>query len=1697
MHEEYRVTEHVDFQTIVNTFTQGLRELPTDYVSRVKNFLAEYLGTLHHPVPFGGRVRDFEQLNAWLSTTQATPYMLLAAPAGRGKSALLLRWCQKLLAQRNLAVAYFPVSIRFRTNLAGVAFPSLVALLASLHGEKVPTDPNLHEDIWRGLFTEYIKRPLPDGRSLLLVLDGIDEAADWSAGPDLFPIDPPPGLRIVLSARYLANDQDANAWLKRLGWTRPGLARALELYPLDRTGIASVLMQMGFPLDLLSSRVNIVSELYRLSEGDPLLVRLYVDDLWERGEAAIRFQPEDLQAIRPGLSGYFERWWKDQRLLWSKEAPQREATAQIVLNLLAGALGPLSKKDILSLAPGEMDLQAGELEQHLLPLARFVTGDGVHQGYVFSHPRLANYFLEERLSDEERQEVEQRFLIWGEQTLKALNERSLPPEQASPYIVQYYGAHLERAQAAAPALLGLVSNGWRRAWEKLDRANAGFLGDVERAWRAAERENIAAIAAGQTLPYLGDEIRCLLSQVSINSVTSNISPRLMLEAVKTNIWTPAQGLASIRLISDLAPRARELVGLAPYVQEPLRTDILQEALDTIAAISDEYARLDTLVELATGFSEELLWQVLEIIPTIEDEADRAGMLADLVSALSPYKALLERVLDLIQKMEEAEYRALALEGLAPSFSQDQHIRVLQLVADIGEERYRALVLKALIPYLSESLLQTVLQETRTMRDGLSYLRLLAELVQYLPDSLQADLLQEVLVLEQDIEDREYRIEVLIKLAPFLPEKHLAQALQEVASLWDESYQARALSDLLQYMPENLLLEFQQTVLAMKNEQYRIQVLRPLIPRLSEELLQQILDSVQTIWDEGYRAELLAHIARYASQDLLPHLLEIAATIKDLGYHVWLSADLEAPLARKLPGASPDMLAVFKAINNKEERLQILLAIAPRLSEQALAKLFGLMLPEIFGFTWKIKSDERRAHILTKLGSHLPENWLEAAIDTTRIMEDEVYQVQALIALAPRIGKNLLSEALNIVRAMKDKAKRAQVLEALVSSLPDTQKGERVQEMLQVLQVIKDESQRVEFFVEYTPYLPNLLSLNSTQRVLEAAQAMMNQENTTRTLKALIPVIAENQLEEVLYIAQKMRDSQEQALLLEALTPHIPQRLFPQVLRIVQSIENEHWRTSVLTIIVAQAPEEIITGMLELVQGNDEHTEILAVLIPRAPENLFYQLWETVQTIPSEGRRVLALGALALCIPEGFFPQLWETIQAITSEDGQSWVMRALAPHMSETLFQQIWEAIQAIEKKGKRKRMQEIVMPYVPERFFSLIWEEIQDYPDGIVRNQMLEALASRVPEEFFLSFLMVVQEIPNEMMRGQVLEELAPHIPERYFPQFFIVARGMPYEGARVAVLRGIIPYVPERYFPQVWKAVQAIQSRLLRPDLLIDLAPHVPSKFLPRFWKDISTMVDIGTHPQILKALLPYLVQEKFTEVLEIVEELPYGGDALIELLIILVPYLSKEQCAMVLEVILPTQAQERFFRVFTWDNKQQIRALAVLAPHLSEEKASLIVPPLLKAAQELNGEEARAWILTKLASHIPQEQLREMLNITWSLTTRQYRMYVLKVLLPTLSQVAWTEVLDLVSTKIHTTGDASWALEVLNAAIPLAQPSSSFLLYSVLHELLRILSQHGRRETLVDLSLLASSIREVGGEAAIVESCSAALEVGYWWP
>jgi len=287
-----------DRNVVIQHLTVGIRRLPTDYTTCINNFLTHYLGRPGEPpVPFGGREAALRALDAWLE--EGTPYLLLTAPAGRGKSALLVRWLERLQDRDDLLPVFVPISVRFRTNLQTVVFAALAARLAHAFGKPVPGDPNTPAEVWRGMVSSYLDRTPPEGKRLLVVVDGVDEAADWEIGADL--------LKVVVSGRLTATRPTPAAYRRALAWESPALAAEMDLEPLDRAGVADVLERMGVPLDQLARDVDLVAELHRLSEGNPLLVNLYVQDLWEQREGAARLRAEDLRTIRPGYEGYFDR----------------------------------------------------------------------------------------------------------------------------------------------------------------------------------------------------------------------------------------------------------------------------------------------------------------------------------------------------------------------------------------------------------------------------------------------------------------------------------------------------------------------------------------------------------------------------------------------------------------------------------------------------------------------------------------------------------------------------------------------------------------------------------------------------------------------------------------------------------------------------------------------------------------------------------------------------------------------------------------------------------------------------------------------------------------------------------------------------------------------------------------------------------------------------------------------------------------------------------------------------------------------------------------------------------------------------------------------------------------------------------------------------------------------------------------------
>jgi hypothetical protein len=257
----------------------GLTGTPARFHGRVRRFLAYYLGSENRPVPFGGRGTELEQLHAWLADPEAPPNLLIAAPAGRGKTALLVRWLQSVDTAA-WPVALVPISIRFETNRPEIFYQALAARLAEVLGEKLEEARGDAAAVYKDKVIEQLDAFIGSGKRCLLVIDGVDEATGWRVDTSVLPPDLVPGLRIIAGARLLAGDREAQDWLRRLGWNAED-TRILEVPALNREGIAEVLRDLGVPLADFEGDVDLLGELERLTGGDPLLLRFYVEDLWE------------------------------------------------------------------------------------------------------------------------------------------------------------------------------------------------------------------------------------------------------------------------------------------------------------------------------------------------------------------------------------------------------------------------------------------------------------------------------------------------------------------------------------------------------------------------------------------------------------------------------------------------------------------------------------------------------------------------------------------------------------------------------------------------------------------------------------------------------------------------------------------------------------------------------------------------------------------------------------------------------------------------------------------------------------------------------------------------------------------------------------------------------------------------------------------------------------------------------------------------------------------------------------------------------------------------------------------------------------------------------------------------------------------------------------------------------------------------
>lgn len=663
---------------------------------------------------FAGRVRELDQLNAWWANQSGPAYLLIIAPPGLGKSALLVRWWEQLMARQaettNRRIVFCPLSLRQGIDREEDYLARMIATLSPMRTQSANVEEASTPIKRRQAVRELLRIPMENGQQILFIVDGIDEAVDLNLSPGPFPVQLGQGIKVVISMREGTDDASVVGWRRRLGLDRADRAQVMQLGLLSPDEIGALVAKRpdSSPLE----RVKLAESLYRLTEGDPLVLRLYLEHFKDLAASGRKLSTESLHTLGQGIEGVFQQWWYEQQRAWGTSKPYAEPVTREILSLLASARGPLFRRDLEALIPENRLPDAFALTDILRPLSRWIFGDGVQRGFAFSHPRLTDFFRLPMREDAQRQ-YRVRLSDYCQKVASDLIAGNIAPETISEYVLRCYGVHLDDAQAGAQDYLRLASEPWRKAWLVRTQDYLGFSVDIQRAWAASERaaRMRTACNASEQAAWQGLALRCALYQTSINTILLRVPAYLIRSAVRQGCWTMDRACKYVQSNLKAEDRAQAYFELAALQKElgSSNEHLWNEALSAARQIRDQGARAEHLTEIFADLPAamqdlraEILYAEIRRLKVDDDNLTQAlinylpYLKDDEKTAASQW--IRKKLPELLRQEDRLNSAALAIAKMPPSFAAEQTRDLLSQVRGVPFYRCQ---LHALLPTLAQ------------------------------------------------------------------------------------------------------------------------------------------------------------------------------------------------------------------------------------------------------------------------------------------------------------------------------------------------------------------------------------------------------------------------------------------------------------------------------------------------------------------------------------------------------------------------------------------------------------------------------------------------------------------------------------------------------------------------------------------------------------------------------------------------------------------------------------------------------------------------------------------------------------------------------------------------------------------------------------------------------------------------------------
>jgi len=679
---------------------QGLDEISSMafYVKQVGRFMQQIDFFGGRSTPLAVREEQLANLDAWYHDP-SIPYALLLGLPAVGKSTLLLSWARKIRDD----VIYIPLSLDLNIVSEEYFFKALGARLHVIYPDK-PTALHSSAEDWKNYCADCLSTSPPGEKSLLVILDGLEQGENSKfMYRGILPDKPPAGLKVLGSA-CLSHGQQAQEdqeWLERLGLSDAGIVRSFYLSDLDHQEVMTCLQNAGLHLP-----EEQIERFWHHTRGQPLVVQLLTQSMMSRRDFML--PPPKAPVEIPKLKDALEHLWKlnlDPRHL------ANPGELNDLVDLLTCANGPLMARDLRTLSKDSLR-GLNHVEGLVTTCNRLVVGVP-GDAFQLAHPRLKEY-LYNRLQKQDPDrclEISGRFEeLVREALTKAIEGKY---NQVSAYTLRYASAHVREIAD----LERLASVDWLRAW----RANLpnemdvylNRMGEVAQAARAVKdiglqtRCALLIALADSWEPVQDDPARLLDYLASIPNPTKRAErllahlagiPRAFfddvlsllarLDAIGKNRLLPevaryAPRYAYRRLLSlcnDLpyeSLRAFALQGMAPF----LPADYFEEMWQAARGLQRPAMRLETQAALLAGRPEQTSL-VEEMIASLAEISDFARQLAALGRALA---RLSEPVAKSVRRAAWPRLAESAGEDLTAQG--DAHMRALTacpFLAEVGE-----------------------------------------------------------------------------------------------------------------------------------------------------------------------------------------------------------------------------------------------------------------------------------------------------------------------------------------------------------------------------------------------------------------------------------------------------------------------------------------------------------------------------------------------------------------------------------------------------------------------------------------------------------------------------------------------------------------------------------------------------------------------------------------------------------------------------------------------------------------------------------------------------------------------------------------------------------------------------------------------------------------------------------------------------